>query len=557
MRQTLIVLFVLLAATSYGQTTEFTYQGNLTNAGNQANGNFDFEFRLFDAPTGGSQTPNIEVVRPNVPVVNGLFTVSLDFGNSFPGPDRWLEIRVRTAGGGGFTILDPRQKLGRTPYAIQSLTATNAVNASNATNAQNAVNATNANTAQNSLQLGGVAANQYVVTTDPRMSDPRPPTAGSANYIQNTSTVQASTNFNISGTGRANTLSATQYNIGGSRVLGFQGTEQGGNNFLVGIGAGFGVTSGVQNTILGSGAAQRLTTGSFNAFFGHDPGTANVGPIVGDHNSAFGRTSGFGLTSGSFNSFFGGSAGSGTSSGESNTFVGFGAGGGNNTGSYNTSLGAGALMNSSNLSFATAIGAGSRAALSDSIYLGRAGGEDTVRVPGGIVITGTSSFNGTLAVAGGASAAFTGPVFISGIPGSGGTTTLCRNAQNQLSLCSSSLRYKENVAAYTSGLDLLRRLRPVSFNWIDGGMLDLGLVAEDVAAIEPLLTIYNDKEEVEGVKYDRIGVVLVNAVKEQQKQIDGQRAEIEELRRRLSLIDELRRLVCITNPAAELCEEKK
>ncbi len=68
-------------------------------------------------------------------------------------------------------------------------------------------------------------------------------------------------------------------------------------------------------------------------------------------------------------------------------------------------------------------------------------------------------------------------------------------------------------------------------------MADLGLGAEDVAAIEPLLVTYNKTGEVEGVKYDRLGVVLLNAVKEQQKQIQQQQI----------LIEGLRKLVCQTN----------
>ena len=47
-------------------------------------------------------------------------------------------------------------------------------------------------------------------------------------------------------------------------------------------------------------------------------------------------------------------------------------------------------------------------------------------------------------------------------------------------------------------------------------MLDMGLVAEEVNAVEPLLTTTNTSGAVEGVKYDRVGVVLINAVKEQQ-----------------------------------------
>lgn len=47
-------------------------------------------------------------------------------------------------------------------------------------------------------------------------------------------------------------------------------------------------------------------------------------------------------------------------------------------------------------------------------------------------------------------------------------------------------------------------------------MPDLGLVAEAVAEVEPLLTTPTDKGETEGIKYDRVGGVLVNAVNEQQ-----------------------------------------
>ncbi len=56
-------------------------------------------------------------------VTNGLFTVLLDFGNQFPGTNRWLEIDVRTNGTGAFTTLSPRQSINPTPYAIYSTTA--------------------------------------------------------------------------------------------------------------------------------------------------------------------------------------------------------------------------------------------------------------------------------------------------------------------------------------------------------------------------------------------------------------------------------------------------
>src|SRR5205807_9056216 len=58
-----------------------------------------------------------------------------------------------------------------------------------------------ADTATNATQLGGVAANQFVQTSDSRLSDSRTPTAGSSNYIQNTTSQQTSSNFNVSGNG--------------------------------------------------------------------------------------------------------------------------------------------------------------------------------------------------------------------------------------------------------------------------------------------------------------------------------------------------------------------
>jgi hypothetical protein len=152
--------------------------------------------------------------------------------------------------------------------------------------------------------------------------------------------------------------------------------------------------------------------------------------------------------------------------------------------------------------------------------------------------------------------------------GSAGATALCRNASNQIATCSSSIHYKSNVEDFRSGLDLIKRLRPVSFNWKDGNMQDLGLVAEEVAEIEPLLTTKNDKGDVEGVKYDRIGVVLINVVKEQQKRIDQQAEmidqQVKKLERQEKRLNDQRKdfqnlkiLVCSQSPKAELCLNKE
>jgi len=95
---------------------------------------------------------------------------------------------------------------------------------------------------------------------------------------------------------------------------------------------------------------------------------------------------------------------------------------------------------------------------------------------------------------------------------------------------SSSLRYKERVVTWRQGLNVIQQLRPVTFAWKDGHLPDLGLIAEEVAAVEPLLSTRNDKGEIEGVRYDRLNVVLINAIKQQQHQIEELRREVQQLR---------------------------
>jgi hypothetical protein len=103
--------------------TAFTYQGQLNNGGGPYNGLASFQFRLFNAVAAGSQVGTTVTVC-DVPVTNGLFSLTLDFGaNPFDGSDRWLEIGAQTAAGNcsTFTTLSPRQAVNATPYAIRSL----------------------------------------------------------------------------------------------------------------------------------------------------------------------------------------------------------------------------------------------------------------------------------------------------------------------------------------------------------------------------------------------------------------------------------------------------
>ncbi len=103
--------------------TEFTYQGQLKEAGFPADGDYDFIFRLYDAAEGGAQVGG-DFPLDDWPVSNGLFTAQLDFGlSAFDGNARWLEVAVRLGAGGGepYTVLSPRQPVTATPFALYAL----------------------------------------------------------------------------------------------------------------------------------------------------------------------------------------------------------------------------------------------------------------------------------------------------------------------------------------------------------------------------------------------------------------------------------------------------
>ncbi len=120
----LILGTVLLSASARAQTpvgSGFTYQGQLRSDDTPLDADTDLQFTLWDAATDGEQIGTLLQVDA-LPVIDGQFTVELDFGPSaFVGDARWLEVSVRSpAGSGPFTTLDPRQPLTATPYALHT-----------------------------------------------------------------------------------------------------------------------------------------------------------------------------------------------------------------------------------------------------------------------------------------------------------------------------------------------------------------------------------------------------------------------------------------------------
>jgi hypothetical protein len=104
------------AAASTPISTSFTYQGQLKDSGGPVNDNCEMAFRLYGQASGGTQVGT--AIPTTVPISDGLFAVSLDFGEVFTGTARWMEIAVQCPGDADFTTLSPRQALTPVPYAL-------------------------------------------------------------------------------------------------------------------------------------------------------------------------------------------------------------------------------------------------------------------------------------------------------------------------------------------------------------------------------------------------------------------------------------------------------
>jgi hypothetical protein len=100
---------------------------------------------------------------------------------------------------------------------------------------------------------------------------------------------------------------------------------------------------------------------------------------------------------------------------------------------------------------------------------------------------------------------------------------------------SSDIRFKKNIRTVENALDKVKSLRGVYFNWNKdafpdrnfGAQDELGFIAQEVEKVVPeIVTKENTKDEYRSVKYDKLVALLVEAIKEQQKQIDSLKIEV-------------------------------
>jgi hypothetical protein len=117
-----------------------------------------------------------------------------------------------------------------------------------------------------------------------------------------------------------------------------------------------------------------------------------------------------------------------------------------------------------------------------------------------------------------------GAFFVGNLPATT-THTLCASSGSgggYIGRCSSSRRYKKDIEDLKLGMDVVSRLRPVTFTSTISGERDLGFVAEEVAQIDPLLAINDADGRPESVRYIQLTAVLAKAVQTQEATIRSQ-----------------------------------
>ncbi len=91
----------------------------------------------------------------------------------------------------------------------------------------------------------------------------------------------------------------------------------------------------------------------------------------------------------------------------------------------------------------------------------------------------------------------------------------------------SSRRFKTDIETLEGALQKVLRLRGVSFDWKEGGRHDIGLIAEEVGTVVPEVVAYEPNgTDARSVDYARLVALLIEALKEQQKEIDALQASV-------------------------------
>jgi Chaperone of endosialidase len=111
------------------------------------------------------------------------------------------------------------------------------------------------------------------------------------------------------------------------------------------------------------------------------------------------------------------------------------------------------------------------------------------------------------------------------------------NSSGQLGTTTSSARFKEDIEDMSSVSDVLLKLRPVTFHYrrlYDDGSRhqQFGLVAEEVARVDPDLVAFDGEGRPQTVRYHFVNAMLLNEVQKQHGRIAELEAQLAEQRQK-------------------------
>jgi hypothetical protein len=153
---------------------------------------------------------------------------------------------------------------------------------------------------------------------------------------------------------------------------------------------------------------------------------------------------------------------------------------------------------------------------------------------GGNVGIGNTIPNNTLDVSGDVN--LTRKIFAPGLTSSTGGSSVCVvdgeliNSGSATDCSASSLRFKENISVLEAGLDVVMKMKPVSFNLKSDGQRRVGLIAEDVELIDKRLVNYDKDNLPASLRYNEYTAILTKAIQEQQEQIEQLKQQLEQLK---------------------------
>jgi trimeric autotransporter adhesin len=300
-------------------------------------------------------------------------------------------------------------------------------------------------------------------------------------------------------------------------------------NLAIGFRVGFMNTTGNHLTGVGAAALRNNTIGTFNTAIGADALRENT---TGDYNTAVGAGALNINATGSFNTATGISALAFNRTGDANTAAGSSALLLNTTGEFNTAIGDQALYSNRSGNDNTAIGSSAMllSGGSNNIALGSLAGSNLTSGDNNIDIgnSGAGAESDTIRIGDSALQNRTFVAGISGIPVTG--TTVVVNGSGQLGVSPSSQRFKDKIRPMGRASEAILALKPVTFRYkkeIDSeGILQFGLVAEEVEKLNPDLVVRDKEGKPYTVRYDQVNAMLLNEFLKEHKKVEKLEATV-------------------------------